>query len=632
MTSTPLRILHLEENPRDLQLIQSLLKEELSCLFRSVRTGDEFVSALEQGAFDLILSDRGVPGFNGFSALETAREKAPDTPFIFVTGSMGEELAAEALKSGAADYVLKIQPARLIRAVERALEEAKTRQTSAQTEERFREQAMLLNEAHDAILVCDLDLTFRYWNQGAEVLYGWSASDAAGKSFIELLCKGHSRRVEEARKQVLAEGRWSGELMQFSREGKVVITGSSWKLVRSKTGQAHSILVINSDITQKKQYEAQFFRGQRLESIGVLAGGIAHDLNNVLAPILMVSELLRMQIQDPNLLKLLDTLQRSAQHGAGLINQIMAFARGVQGAHIQIQMEHLIRETQKVLKETWPQSIAIETSIPKNVWTIKGAPAQLNQVLINLCSNARDAMPSGGTLTLSVENVTTDESHLSLHPDAKRGRYVAITVRDTGTGIPEEIIKQVYGPFLPNKKPGKPAGLGLSTVKGIVKYHGGFIQVSSAPDQGAQFKLYFPAEPPAALGPGPEARADLPRGSGERILVVDDEPAVLEMTRMILERQGYEIVTAENGAEALAVFSMDWSQIHLVLMDVVMPVMDGIATIQAMQKLEPAVKIIVMGGGVENSKNSYLNENWEIITKPYSAEKLLTAIKNTLRR
>jgi two-component system cell cycle sensor histidine kinase/response regulator CckA len=631
----PLRILHLEDSSADRELIEEQLRiEHLEATIRHVQNRAEFLAALESQTFDLILADKSLPGFDGLSALQIVKEKRVETPFIFVTGSMGEEAAIETIKTGATDYVLKNRLSRLLPAVRRAVIEARERRKFAESQTRVREQALLLDEAHDAIMVCNLDGTLAYWNKGAQKLYGWHGEEVVGRTFVELLSGNNSSRFEEARKHTLDQGKWIGELTLFTREGKTVITESRWTLIKNENGNPKSILIINTDITEKKQLEAKFLRAQRMESIGILAGGIAHDLNNVLAPILMVGQLLRMQNPETEAVELLDMLEKSATHGADLIKQILAFARGIEGEHIQVQVGHLIREIQKMLKETLPRSIKVEVQVPKDLWTIKAVPTHLSQVLMNLCVNARDAMPNGGKLTVSAANLIVDETYLQLHAEAQRGAYVVITVSDTGSGIPPEVMQRIYDPFFTTKEPGKGTGLGLSTVKGIVKNHGGFIHVYSEVGQGSNFKTYFPAFSSSTLEQLEEQTRNLPRGNGEVILVVDDEPAVLGTTKMILERYGYSIMTAENGAEGVAIFARERNQIQLVLTDIMMPVMDGVAMIHALRKLSPSVKVVILSGLLENYKVSEASRGGEIelIEKPFSSEKLLTTVRKVLHQ
>ncbi len=360
-------------------------------------------------------------------------------------------------------------------------------------EERVKEQATLIDLATNAIFVRDLEGRIVFWNQGAQRLYGWTAAEAMGKNGDQFRIEGPMPGLEEARKEVIDKGEWTGELRQVTKDGKEIIVESHWTLLRDEDGQPKSKLVINTDITAQKKHEAQYLRAQRMESIGTLAGGIAHDLNNVLTPILMAVELLKRKLTDPHSRSFLTTLQASAERGADMVKQVLAFARGGEGQRVALQLKHVIHDLEKMLSHTLPKSIDIQTSIPRDLWTISGDATQLHQVLMNLCVNARDAMPQGGQLTIAAENRSLDENYARMNPDAKPGPYLLLTVADTGMGIPAEVLDKISDPFFTTKALGKGTGLGLSTVVGIVKNHGGFINIYSEVGKGTQFSVYFPA-------------------------------------------------------------------------------------------------------------------------------------------
>ena len=394
-------------------------------------------------------------------------------------------------------------------------------------EQKIQEQAALLDVATDAILVQDLNNRILYWNQGAERLYGWKADDVLGKNASELLYKD-SLQLEEAQKAVVLQAEWYGELHKVTRTGKEIIVESCWTLVRDEQGGAKSILTADTDITDKKQFEAQFLRAQRLESIGTLASGIAHDLNNILTPILMSVQLLRMKIPDEPSQRLLKILEANAKRGAALVKQVLSFARGVEGKRITLQVRHLILEIKQITTETFPKSIEISTNIPQNLWTVCGDATQLHQVLMNLCVNARDAMPNGGRLNICAENLLVDQNYARINLAARVGSYIVISVTDTGMGVSPEILSKIFEPFFTTKEVGKGTGLGLSTVIGIIKSHKGFVNVYSEVGKGTQFKVYLPA----VSGSQQQAEdSELLIGHQEAILVVDDEAPILEITK-----------------------------------------------------------------------------------------------------
>ncbi len=499
-------------------------------------------------------------------------------------------------------------------------------------EERIREQAALLDEAQDAILVRDLADRILFWNKGAEKIYGWTKEEAIGRDVRELLSKANRAQFEEARGVLFARGEWAGELQQATRTGGEITVESRWTLVRDDAGEPESVLVINTDITERKKIEAQFLRAQRMESIGTLAGGIAHDLNNVLSPILMSVDMLRLKFKDPESQQYLKMLQASAERGADMIKQVLSFARGVQGERIPLDPKYLIKDVVKILKETLPRSIATKFSLPDRVWPVSADATQIHQVLMNLCVNARDSMPHGGQLTIKAENVTLDENYARMHLEAKPGKYVMISVVDTGHGIPPETLNKIFEPFFTTKEIGKGTGLGLSTALSIIRSHNGFINVYSEAGKGTEFSFYLPALEMASAAEGEKEEPTLPLGHGELILVVDDEEAIREITRGTLESFGYKVLTAADGTEAVALYAGNRDEVKVVLTDMMMPFMDGPATIRALQKLDPQVKIIAASGLAANEKAAEAASAGvkTFLPKPYTAEKLLLTLAKVL--
>jgi PAS domain S-box-containing protein len=387
------------------------------------------------------------------------------------------------------------------------------------------------------------------------------------------------------------------------------------------------------DITERKKLEQQFLRAQRMESIGTLAGGIAHDLNNILAPIMMAIELLKGSSESPQARAILETIEVSAKRGADIVGQVLSFARGMDGERIEVQPKHLLQDMETIIKDTFPKNILREFSVSNDLWKILGDPTQLHQILLNLCVNARDAMPEGGKLTVEVENVVLDQQYAAMHILAKAGKYVCISVTDSGTGIPPAILEKIFEPFFTTKEVGKGTGLGLSTVTAIVKSHGGFINAYSEPGSGTTFRVHLPAADVAfdewSETPAPAA---LPRGNGETILLVDDEASILTITSQTLEAFGYRILTAADGAEAVGLYALHRDKIAVVLTDMAMPVLDGVATIRALTKINPAIKIIAASGLNSNGGPTKVSGGGvkHFLTKPYTAGTLLNAVRAIL--
>ncbi|AFZ23188.1 PAS domain S-box [Cylindrospermum stagnale PCC 7417] len=496
-----------------------------------------------------------------------------------------------------------------------------------QVEQKIREQAALLDITTDAIVVQDLNNKILLWNKSAEKLYGWLAEEAIGKSAIQLLDNESLPQHREIFQSVLEHGFWQGELQRTRKSGIEIIVESCWTLVRDENYQAKSILIVDTDITQKKQLEKQFLRAQRMESIGTLASGIAHDLNNVLSPILMSVHLLRNKCQDPRIHQVISIVEGNAKRGANLVKQVLSFARGIEGDRTVIQVKHLILEMQQIVEQTFPKSLTIHTEIEQDLLPVCGDSTQLHQVLINLCLNARDAMPSGGTLTISAENILIDENYAKMHLDAQVGSYIVIQVTDTGFGIKSGILDRIFEPFFTTKEFGKGTGLGLSTVMGIIKGHGGFITVASAVGKGTKFFVYLPAVNTFATQSLEDQ--EMPTGNGEWILLVDDEAAIREITRTSLENYNYQVITASDGLKALALYSQNQDKIRAVIIDLMMPNMDGVTTIRTLQKINPLLQIIAISG-LATSEQILIDKTSQhtaFLSKPFTAQELLKALQ-----
>ncbi|MEC4812894.1 MAG: response regulator [Scytonema sp. PMC 1069.18] len=494
------------------------------------------------------------------------------------------------------------------------------------SEQKIREQAALLDITTDAILVRDLNHNIQFWNKGAERLYGWMKEQALGKNVNELLYKRKKLPPLSDIHTALAErGNWQGELHQVTKDGKEIIVASRWTVVLNEKGQTKSILTVNTDVTEKKQIEAQFLRAQRMESVGTLASGIAHDLNNALTPMMMSAQLLENLSLDRQSQEWITILKTNIKRAADLVKQVLWFSRGLESKFTTLQLQDLISEIQQIVKQTFPKTIAIHIDVPEsNLWHISGDTTQLHQVLMNLCINARDAMPKGGNLQIAAKNIWIDSHNARNNIDAKVGPYVAITVTDTGMGISREIIDKIFEPFFTTKEVGRGTGLGLSTVMGIVKNHGGFVNVTTQVGKGTEFQIYLP------VSQIPETSDVLTEnqvagGNGELIFVIDDDSLICEMTKTSLERNAYKVLVACDGMEAIALYTQHQQDISVVLIDMMMPTMDGLTTIRILKKINSEIKIIAMSGLASNHEMiKALNQNIStFLPKPYSSSELL---------
>lgn len=500
-------------------------------------------------------------------------------------------------------------------------------------EERIRQQASLLEKSQDAIIVCDLNYKVLYWNNGAERIYGWKIGEVLGKSVLLIYENGLEKRQAAIKASLEASSEWRTQEKHINKSGEKIFAESRWTLVRNDQHQPDYILIINTDITEKHRTEEQLLRAQRMESIGTLAGGIAHDFNNILSPILMSVGMLQAKTRDPEMIRWLELIRQSSERGASLVQQVLTFARGMSGDRVSVQLKHIIKDLIKVLDETLPKSITVKQNVDPELWVISADPTQLHQVLMNLCINARDAMPSGGSLTLSAMNVTIDENYSRMNIDAEPGRYVLVTVNDTGGGMTNDVQKRIFDPFFTTKEIGKGTGLGLSTAITIVKSHGGFINVYSEPQKGTQFSVYFPADPTSDMGANDETVPVMPSGKGEMILLVDDEENIRQVTQAALESSGYVVATANDGTEAISIFAQRHDEIAVILTDMAMPFMDGIAMIRAARKIDPKVRVIAMSGLISADQAAELTElNVKMrLPKPFTAEELLNAVSDILK-
>ncbi|TAF07083.1 MAG: response regulator [Nostocales cyanobacterium] len=627
MNDRPIKVLLVDDDEDDYILTRDWFSEfqVTGCELQWVNNYQLARETIDQHQHDIYLIDYRLGVHNGLELLGEAIDKGCNCPFILLTGQGDREIDLEAMKTGAVDYLekSKLTAPLLERSIRYAIERK-------QTEQKIRQQAALLDVATDAIFVGDLDDKILFWNKAAERLYGWSTEEALTKKIQHLCPQKKLSQLSEAFKLLIKNSSWEGELEQITKCGKDIIVESRWTLVPAFGNKPQSILFVNTDITQKKEIEQQFLRAQRLESIGTLASGIAHDLNNVLAPILMTAQILDTQIKDERSRRLIPILIANAKRGANLVKQVLSFARGIDGDRTLLQLKHLLIEIQQIIKETFPKNIEVITQITQNLWTVSGDATQLHQVLMNLCVNARDAMPDGGTLKITAENLLVDDNYAQMHIDAQVKPYVIITVNDTGTGIKSNIIDRIFEPFFTTKDFGKGTGLGLSTVLGIVKSHGGFINVYSEEKKGSQFKVYLPAQDATEILEEPEI--SLPQGNGEMILVVDDESAICDITKTSLESYNYQVITARDGIEAIALYVENRDQIALVLTDIVMPSMDGLTSIRTLKKINPNVKIIAVSGLAPSDKvNAAYNMGVKaFLCKPYTANQLLQTINTVI--
>jgi two-component system cell cycle sensor histidine kinase/response regulator CckA len=492
---------------------------------------------------------------------------------------------------------------------------------------KIREQAALIEKANDAILVQNLEGRLVYANPSAERLYGWSSDELQRNGAVNELFLPDTEAIANARATVLQIGEWSGELHQQTRSGHIVIVASRWTLIRDDAGKPSALLMISSDITEKKQLEAQFLRTQRMNTIGTLAGGMAHDLNNALAPILMGVQLLRRKEADAESRNLLQLMETSTHRGADMVRQVLLFARGRDGEFERLELQPLFKELEKMVRETFPKNIKVDSFLPNDLWPVQGNPTQLHQILLNLCVNARDAMPNGGQLSFAADNVELSGAEASAIPEGRSGQFVSLLISDTGTGMPPEILAKIFDPFFTTKSEGTGTGIGLSTVSRLVKAHHGFLRVESEPNQGTAFEIFLPRATDSIKAPE-QRSVTLARGNGETILIADDEQAIRELLTAELISAGYRVRSAANGAEALALLRQHEDEIKLFITDGAMPVLDGLSAIAALRKTHPNLPVILTSGEAEKPDDPHI----AIVHKPFALDDILASIKQNLAK
>ena len=625
-----MKILIVDDDESNVALLEEILEDGGYRDLRGLKDPRLVAPITAEYQPDLILLDMMMPFLDGVEVMERLKSDIPIDaylPILMLTADTTPSARQHALRAGARDFVTKPFDADEVLLRVNNLLETRALYVRQQRHARERIHALsgLLDQAQDAIVVCDLDGHIRFWSMGAERVYGWAEAEAVGKDVRELLGDANSATEPQAYRMTVETGAWDGVLDQTTKEGKYITVASRWTLACDSPGGTKSLVIISSDVTEKKALEERFLRTQRLESVGTLAGGIAHDLNNTLTPILIGVQLLGMRFTDPHSREMLAGLESVVQRAAGMVKQILNFARGTEGRREPVHLSVVVPEIAQMVRHTFPKNIDVQVSLPADLWPVSGEATQIYQILMNLFVNSRDAMPRGGRLSIAAENLDMDGGHHGIRP----GRHVALKVSDTGHGISEEIRDRVFEPFFTTKEHGKGTGLGLATVLGIVKGYGGALDFTSDVGTGTKFVVYLPAvDPPVdrqiAVG------CTFPEGEGARILVVDDELIIREMTSELLQAHGYRVLTAADGAEAVALYSRHRQDITAVVTDMNMPLMDGAATIRALRELDPDVRIIATSG-LSAGLNEAERQGATFLPKPYTAYLLLTTLRDVLR-
>ncbi|MEM1096193.1 MAG: ATP-binding protein [Bacteroidota bacterium] len=485
----------------------------------------------------------------------------------------------------------------------------------------------VLNEVLDAIQVRSLQGELVYWNRRAEELFEQEGVSVAGRASAARAQAEQASIYRDAHTSVRSRGHWRGELRHEAANGTEVILDSRWTLLEGHEDRPPLIVMVDEVITDRKTLETQLYRTQRLESLGTLASGVAHDLNNVLMPIIMSAELLRQPRDAASRASIIENIERSAQRGADILRQMLTFARGAQGRQVVMQPRHIIREVENVMRQAFPRAIRIYIHAHGEEHLIRADATQIQQVLMNLCVNARDAMEDSGTLTVRSEAVEVSPTQADVHPDVNPGRFLCITVQDTGGGIPADDLDKIFEPFFTTKQLGMGTGLGLSTVHSIVRSHRGFIEVQSQVGVGTSFQVYFPIVEGERVETGVnKARVQI-EGRSRSILVIDDEESIREVLAEVLEACGFTVLTAQDGTEGVALLAEHRHAVVLIITDMMMPYMDGPSTLRVIRRIKPDVLVIAMSGVLRDLQTDMRKlDVAAYLPKPFSTQQLMDVL------
>ncbi len=588
-----LRVLILEDVPTDAELVEHELRSA-GIDFISTRVDDQesFREALDHFSPAIILADYSLPGFDGVSALSIAREKAPEVPFIFVTGALGEEGAVDLLKSGATDFVLKDRLSRLPLCVRRALEEVEERRQRRKAEEECARLAAAVEQASESTIMVNARLGIEYVNPAFELINGHTREEVIGKTYSDLLGAPEDGGMRDAFRQ---GQHWKGRLARKRKDGRVFELEVVISPVRNNSGKILNYLITERDITQEIRLQQQLRQAQKMEAIGTLTGGIAHDFNNILATIVINSEMALFDLPGRSGVRSnLDLILKSGLRGKDLVSQMLLFSRKSEKKQEVLTLTPLIKETFKLLRSSLPTTIQMKLLLETESDAVYADPSQIQQVIMNLCTNAAYAMRgTTGSIDISLQGITFDSTDLP-EADMQPGDYLVLSVKDTGSGMDEEIRKRIFEPFFTTKPVGEGTGLGLSVVYGIVKSHRGNITVYSEPGKGSIFKVYLPKVDTSA-SVAPETPKPIPRGN-ERILLLDDEEMIVHSVRNMLQHLGYKVTALMDNREALRLFSEKPSEFDLVITDQTMPFMTGEDLGKELMRIRSDIPVILCTG------------------------------------
>ncbi|MGA8144259.1 MAG: response regulator [Candidatus Acidiferrales bacterium] len=635
---SPLRLLQVEHEPDDIELcLNELKKSGLQFHVDTVATREVFVQKLLGEPFDVIIADYRLPGWTGMDALAEIKQRGLNIPLILVTGTLGDRLAVECIKQGITDYVLKDQlarlPAALLRArEEKALRDAESRALEALRASESRFRGLVHNATYGMLWVTEDGEPLAVNPAFVRMLGYGSAEEILAIGNTAALYRDRTVRAKLSEKYT-ASGRVDAIVEWKRKDGNVINVRLSGRRVVDQAHNSECAEVIVEDITDRLALEKQLMQAQKFEAIGQLAGGIAHDFNNMIGAIMGWSDIgIEETEEGARLRRHFQKIHQQAERAAALTRQLLAFARRQILEPRNIDLNQSVTETLNLLEKVIGSNIEIRTTLAPALSLVRADPTQVEQVLMNLCINARDAMPDGGSLIIETCNSAFDAEYCAHQPFARPGDYVMLSVTDTGTGMDAATLDRIFEPFFTTKELGKGTGLGLATVYGIVRQHGGFTHVYSEPGIGTTFRTYLPATPLATKSVEPTEDTQPVRGGLETILIAEDHAALRELAFETLTNLGYTVILAADGEQALHEFVSRQDQIDLLVLDVVLPKFSGPHVYARICEIKPGVPTIFATGYSADIAALQIaqQQGLPMLQKPYSPRNLARKIRDTL--
>lgn len=631
------KVLLLEDLAEDYELVlHQLKKADFAFDPKWVQTKKDYINALSEFCPDVILSDFKLPQFDGMAAMEIAKESCPDTPFIIVTGSLDEETAVNCMKAGAADYLLKDHIMRLGMAVKEALKTRELKIQKKSAEEQLKKFYRAVEYSPVSIIITDLAGNIEYVNPRFTSVTGYSSEEVIGKN-PSILRSGLTSddMYTELWKCILGGRVWQGEIQNRKKSGALFWEYASISPMMDDMGNITHFIAIKEDITDKKKFEQHLRQTQKMEAIGQLAGGVAHDFNNILSAIIGYASLLNMKLRNDDPLRVYaENILMASEKAANLTKSLLVYSRKSMMDVATVLLNESLGRVEKLVSRLIGEDIDLRLELSDKELFVSADSGQLDQVFINLCTNARDAMPGGGSILMKTEEVFIDEEFCRAYGLSKSGRYALVTVRDTGHGIEPELIERIFEPFFTTKDVGKGTGLGLSIVYGIVQQHGGCITVNSETGKGTEFLIYLPVVTGGQLLARTDEKINITKQGTETILLAEDDADLRRLAKELLVEFGYKVIEASDGEEALRLYAGHQDVVDMLILDVIMPKMNGLAVYEEINKLTPGIKTLFTSGYTADymTQKGIPHEQFNFIQKPVSPTTLLRKIREVLDR